>query len=129
MKHDHNTPVEGKIDVYHQQVTWTWWLWARWSVLLGILALALAIVGGVGFFLFSMLVVLLVNVPLGGFAFLVPFLVFPIVWTLGMVLCYRRHPSGSLMVALGMSGAALYLAMPVILFMATIMAVGGWNVR
>ena len=127
MKHDHNIPEES--DVYHQQVTWTWWLWLRWSVLLGILALALAIVGAVGFFLFGMLVVVVVGVPLGSFAFSIPFLVFPIVWMLGMVSCYRRHPSGSLMVALGMSGAALYLAMPVILFMATIGAVGGWNVR
>ena len=113
-----------------QSVRWTWRLCLRWSIVLSIAALGVAIIAVLGFFLLIAIPVAYVfDVPLARYAFHIPFLIVPAVWTVGMVRCYRQIPSVSLMLALFISGIAFYAGMPAILFVIVIISVGGWNVR
>ncbi len=69
------------------------------------------------------------DVATGMLGFWVPFLAFPIIWVLGMIRCYRRHPSLKLMTALTLAGVLAFAILPIAVFLVVFVASGGWSVK
>ncbi len=122
----HGSPARDA-DLGARTSRWTWWLYLRWSLLLAAASLGMAIAAAVGFvFLVVVPMAYLFEVRLVRYAFQVPMLVVPVVWTLGMVRCYRRQPSATLMLALAATGVVLYVVMPIAMLWIVLSAGGGW---
>lgn len=125
-----NYSAEESSDIHDSSREWSWSLFARWSLSLCLITLLSSILAGVGFFY-------LIVVPIGYFfdvslarlAFLLPCLVAPGVWGLGMIRFHRRYPSKRLIISLGVVGIMLYASMPVILYVVVLLSSGGWSIR
>ena len=84
----------------------------------------------VGFFLLVAIpFAITLNVAIGVFAFWIPLLAFPVIWVLGMVRCYRRHPSARLMAALAAVGTLVFALLPIAISLVVLAASGGWSVK
>lgn len=122
--------MERRTDLVHSNPDWSWWLFVRWALL--ICAVAVSGSGMVAFGFFLLIAIpfaITLNVAIGVFAFWIPLLAFPVLWLLGMIHCYRRHPSAKLMAALAAAGTLVFTLLPIAISLVVLAASGGWSVK
>jgi hypothetical protein len=122
--------VERSTHLVHPKPEWSWWLFIRWALLICAVAMIGSGLVAVGFFVVVAIpLAVTLDVAIGAFAFRIPFLAFPVIWVLGMIRCYRRHPSSKLMAALALAGALVFTLLPIAIFFVVLAASGGWSVK
>lgn len=87
------------------------------------------IVAGVFFVVIAIPVAVTLDVAMGAFAFWIPFFVIPVIWVMGMIRCYRRHPSMKLMAALAAAGMLVYTLVPIAIIFVVLATIGDWSAK
>lgn len=108
-----------------KQSQFTWPLFVRCSILLSTLAAicVAAAVGGVNFFSY------VTGFRLDRFASEVPFLIYPIVWTLGVISAGWKHRSIALAALLTVLGVVGYVILGLAMYWVAMYVYGGFHVR
>ncbi len=122
--------VERSTHLVNPKPDLSWWPLIRWATLICAVAMIGSGFVAVGFFiLVSLPLSITLDVAPRMFGFWIPFLAFPIIWVLGMIRCYRRHPSLKLMTALTLAGVLAFAILPIAVFLVVFVASGGWSVK
>lgn len=122
--------MERSTDLANPKPDLSWWLFIRWAMLICAVTMIGSVLVAVGFFVVVAIpLAVTLDVAIGAFAFRIPFLAFPVIWVLGMIRCYRRHPSLKLMAALAAAGTLVFTLLPIAIFFVVLAGSGGWSVK